>query len=98
MFEPIDAYKGDFARSYFYMTVRYYTEDGSWPGSDMTDGADLLPWAQDMLIEWHQSDPVSDKERERNQVIYGFQGNRNPFIDRPDFVAPDVRRHLGGGG
>jgi endonuclease I len=87
VFEPIDAYKGDFARTYFYMTARYYTEDGGWPGSDMTDGCTLLPWAQDMLIEWHLQDPVSEKERERNQVIYGFQGNRNPFIDRPDFVA-----------
>ena len=35
-FEPIDAYKGDFARSYFYMSVRYYTEDASWPSSEMT--------------------------------------------------------------
>jgi endonuclease I len=85
--EPIDAYKGDFARSYFYMTVRYYTEDGAWPGSDMTDGADLEPWALDMLLEWHQQDPVSEKELERNHVLYGFQGNRNPFIDRPEFAV-----------
>ncbi len=87
VFEPIDAYKGDFARSYFYMTVRYYTEDAGWPGSPMTNGADLEPWAQTMLYGWHQLDPVSDKERERNQVVFGYQGNRNPFIDRPDFAA-----------
>lgn len=86
VFEPIDDFKGDFARTYFYMTTRYYTEDGSWPGSDMTDGCDLLPWARDMLIEWHGQDPVSEKERERNQVIYGIQHNRNPFIDRPEFA------------
>ncbi len=86
VFEPIDEYKGDFARSYFYVTARYYTEDGSWPGSDMTDGADLLPWAINMLIEWHLDDPVSRKELERNGTIYTMQGNRNPFIDRPEFV------------
>jgi len=86
VFEPIDAYKGDFARSYFYVTARYYGEDGSWPGSDMTDGADLLPWATNMLIEWHLDDPVSRKELERNGTIYTIQGNRNPFIDRPEFV------------
>ena len=87
VFEPIDAYKGDFARSYFYMTVRYYTEDAAWPGSDMTDGADLLPWALDMLYAWHVADPVSAKERERNHVLFGVQNNRNPFIDHPEYVA-----------
>lgn len=87
VFEPIDAYMGDFARSYFYMSARYYTEDGAWPSSEMTDGADLLPWAQAMLYEWHVADPVSNKERERNQVVFGYQGNRNPFIDHPEYVA-----------
>jgi len=85
--EPIDAFKGDFARSYFYMVVRYYTEDAGWPGSGMTDGADLLPWAESMLYEWHVADPVSTKERARNQAIFGFQGNRNPFIDHPEYAA-----------
>lgn len=86
-FEPIDAYKGDLARTYFYMSARYVTEDGGWPGGPMTDGADLLPWAIDMLYAWHVADPVSAKERERNHAVYGFQGNRNPFIDHPEFVA-----------
>jgi hypothetical protein len=86
VFEPIDAYKGDFARSYFYVMARYYQEDGSWPGSDMTSGSDLLPWAEDMLLEWHEQDPVSRKEIERNQAVYEIQNNRNPFIDRPEFV------------
>jgi len=85
-FEPIDAYKGDFARSYFYMTTRYYLEDGGWSTSPMTDHADLLPWAVDMLLEWHAQDPVSQKEIDRNGTVYGFQGNRNPFIDRPEFA------------
>jgi endonuclease I len=86
VFEPIDAYKGDLARTYFYMTTRYFTEDAGWPGSPMTDGADILPWAVDMLLEWHTEDPVSQKELERNATIYTIQNNRNPFIDRPEFA------------
>ncbi len=86
VFEPIDAYKGDFARNYFYMATRYLGEDSLWPGSDMVDGAVLRPWAEDMLIEWHLSDPVSAKETERNDAVYAIQGNRNPFIDHPEFV------------
>jgi endonuclease I len=86
-FEPIDAYKGDLARTYFYMSTRYYTEDAGWPGGPMTDGADLLPWAVDMLLEWHEEDPVSWKELERNATIYAIQNNRNPFIDRPEFAT-----------
>jgi len=86
VFEPIDAYKGDLARTYFYMTTRYFTEDAAWPGSPMTDGADLLPWAVDMLLDWHTDDPVSQKELERNTAIYTIQNNRNPFIDRPEFA------------
>ncbi len=85
-FEPIDEYKGDFARTYFYVTVRYYTEDAAWTTSPMTDGADILPWAVNMLLDWHEADPVSRKELERNGEIYGMQGNRNPFIDRPEFA------------
>jgi endonuclease I len=86
VFEPIDAYKGDFARAYFYMTTRYLGEDGSWPGSPMADGAVLRPWAEAMLLEWHAADPVSQKEIDRNEAVYAIQSNRNPYIDRPDFV------------
>jgi len=86
VFEPIDAYKGDLARTYFYMATRYFTEDAGWPGSPMTDGADLFPWAVSMLLEWHQQDPVSLKEIDRNSTIFGFQMNRNPFIDHPEFA------------
>lgn len=85
-FEPIDEYKGDFARTFFYVTVRYYTEDAAWSTSAMTDGADILPWAVNMLLDWSEADPVSRKELERNGAIYGMQHNRNPFIDRPEFA------------
>ncbi|MFH0777447.1 MAG: endonuclease [Candidatus Eisenbacteria bacterium] len=86
VFEPIDEFKGDLARTYFYMSVRYYSEDAAWPGSPMTDGAELLPWAVDMLLGWHAEDPVSQKEVDRNGAVYALQNNRNPFIDRPEFA------------
>ena len=47
-----------------------YGEDAAWPGSPMTDGADLRPWALAMMREWHESDPVSPKEIERNGTVY----------------------------
>lgn len=85
-FEPIDSFKGDLARTYFYMATRYYTEDGSWKDWAMANGAELKPWAIAMLLEWHHMDPVSAKEIARNNAIYGLQHNRNPFIDNPDYV------------
>ncbi|MBS4061226.1 MAG: endonuclease [Bacteroidetes bacterium] len=87
VFEPIDAYKGDFARGIMYMNVRYYSQDGNWPGSDMTDGAELLGWAKALMLKWHNQDPVSQKEINRNNGIFAIQQNRNPFIDRPEFAA-----------
>ena len=49
------------------------------------------------LLEWHELDPVDDFERNRNNVIYSFQGNRNPFIDHPelvDFLWGDLQQEL----
>jgi len=86
VFEPLDEYKGDLARAYFYMSARYYGEDTSWPGSAMTDGAQLLPWALDMMLAWSDADPVSVKEIERNSAVYVYQQNRNPFVDHPEYV------------
>ena len=86
VFEPIDEYKGDFARSYFYMSTRYYTEDASWPGSNMTTGAQLKPWARSMMLQWSTQDPVSQKEIDRNNGVYLYQHNRNPFIDNPQWA------------
>ena len=85
VFEPVDEYKGDLARTYFYMSVRYYTEDNSWPGSPMTIGSQLKVWALDMLAQWNDQDPVSEKEFDRNNKVYQIQDNRNPFIDHPEF-------------
>jgi M6 family metalloprotease-like protein len=92
-FEPIDEYKGDFARSYFYLATRYASSISGWTTSPMIDGDDsdsdgsvFEEWALNMLIEWHTNDPVSQKEMTRNDAIYLKQNNRNPFIDNPDYV------------
>ncbi|MEI6436512.1 MAG: endonuclease [Bacteroidota bacterium] len=88
VFEPRDDFKGDFARTYFYMETRYYNEDAGWAGSPMTSGAQLLPWAQAMMLQWSLLDPVSQKEINRNDSIYkNIQHNRNPFIDHPEYAG-----------
>jgi endonuclease I len=86
VFEPIDDYKGDVARSYFYMSTRYLTEDASWSTSGATNKSVLLPWQVNVLLQWHHQDTVSTKEVERNNDIYGIQNNRNPFIDHPEWA------------
>ena len=86
VFEPIDEYKGDIARGYFYMSVRYYSEDSDWGMSGMTNKSEILPWAMTMLLRWSDEDPVSDKEIARNNAVYGYQNNRNPFIDHPEYA------------
>lgn len=86
VFEPIDEYKGDFARAHLYMAVRYYGEDSSWDITDMTNKSQPKEWATTMLLQWHSDDPVSQKETDRNNEVYVLQGNRNPFIDNPNFA------------
>lgn len=87
VFEPIDEYKGDFARAIMYMSVRYYTEDSGWGSSDMTTKSEIKPWAIQMLLRWNEQDPVSQKEINRNNAIYNdYQHNRNPFVDHPEYV------------
>jgi endonuclease I len=86
VFEPINEYKGDFARTYFYMLTRYMDEVSNW-SSDMLSGNDFATWAKEMLLEWNEEDPVSLKETDRNNAVYEIQNNRNPFIDHPEYVA-----------
>ncbi|MEA2041694.1 MAG: endonuclease, partial [Bacteroidota bacterium] len=85
IFEPIDVFKGDFARAYFYIATRYKNELSEWSG-DSFSGDNLSGWTADMLIEWHQADPVSQKEIDRNDAVYDIQGNANPYIDHPEWV------------
>lgn len=85
-FEPIDDYKGDIARSIFYMSTRYYTEDASWTAAAFANKAELYQWAIDLLLSWHHLDPVSAKETNRNNAVYSIQNNRNPYIDHPEWA------------
>ena len=86
VFEPIDEFKGDFARSYFYMMTRYKNIVSGW-NSDMLNGDNLEPWAANMLVEWAQNDTVSQKEIDRNNDVHDIQHNRNPFIDHPEYIC-----------
>lgn len=88
VFEPIDEYKGDLARSYFYMVTCYQDSLATWK-TDMLDntGRDLFSaWSKELLLKWHRLDPVSQKELKRNEAVYAIQKNRNPFIDHPELV------------
>jgi hypothetical protein len=84
VFEPVDEYKGDFARTYFYFTTRYMntsvTNGGGVFGATF---GDLKSWSVDLFLKWHRQDPVSEKERARNNAVEAHQKNRNPFIDYP---------------
>ncbi len=93
VFEPINEYKGDIARAILYMIVRYESQLPQWKSNsnanDILDGSvypGLDPWHLRLLYKWHNQDPVSDKERKRNDSVYVILGNRNPFIDRPEWV------------
>ena len=86
LFYPGDEWKGDVARIIMYMYLRY---PGQCDAVNSATGPITYAIQNDMpdlLIEWNQEDPVSDFEITRNDVIYSYQGNRNPFIDNP-FLA-----------
>ncbi|MES2702301.1 MAG: endonuclease [Bacteroidota bacterium] len=85
-FEPIDSFKGDIARTYFYVSTCYRNDSTRFVTWEMATLVALKPWAAAMLLEWHHLDPVSKKEKDRNNAIYALQNNRNPFIDRPEFA------------
>ena len=76
VYEPHDDVKGDVARIVFYMATMYL---------DLNVESGILG-QMSILLEWHNLDPVDDFERNRNEVIYSYQGNRNPFIDYPQLV------------
>jgi endonuclease I len=89
VFEPVDAYKGDFARNYFYMATRYMNSFASWETNvtHVIDGNNFTAWTINLLIKWHELDPVSTKEIDRNNAAHDIQGNRNPYIDHPEYVC-----------
>ena len=111
VFEPKDEYKGDFARTYFYVITCYgrdlYGQYPDLPPTSKKSGygwrldnasvgsqyamqndnyLEFQPWEQELLIQWHRKDPVSEKEIKRADAVSNFQHNRNPFIDYPYFA------------
>lgn len=113
VFEPIDEFKGDIARMIFYAATRYEgllsqfdTSNTRNPFYNNTE-ISVRPWLLNVLKEWHVLDPVSEREIDRNNKVYALQGNRNPFVDHPEYVnliwgspdtsditAPDVPIYL----
>ncbi len=100
VFEPADEYKGDFARTYFYIMTAYddipWREDKGGEALYTISGGriDLQPWAASMLLKWAEEDPVDTKEMNRNEEIFKCQKNRNPFIDYPvlaDYIWGDKK-------
>jgi endonuclease I len=91
--EPPDSVKGDIARALLYMAVRYTGDAGNEPRLVLTDNtAEISSTNTAMgryttLLKWHFADPVSAAEQARNEGVYSYQRNRNPFVDHPEWVA-----------
>ncbi|MCX6209749.1 MAG: endonuclease [Bacteroidetes bacterium] len=93
VFEPVDSFKGDVARSFLYFVTRYENDVTTFATNvDAAQSFDASTFPSikinylKLMIKWHKLDPVSTKEKTRNNAAYSFQGNRNPFIDRPEYV------------
>ena len=99
VFEPVDRFKGDVARALLYFAVRYegklgafnFTTNAADPTKDQNplDGSEEKAyenWYIAMLLSWHQQDPVSQREIDRNNAVFNIQKNRNPFVDHPEWV------------
>ena len=106
VFEPMNEYKGDFARGYFGTMIKW--ANGDYQTFTTGDGAAIFNTAYDaahyygltgygvaLLLKWHREDPVSQKEIDRNDGIQSQQGNRNPFIDYPELVEYIWGEHSG---
>ncbi len=91
VFEPIDEFKGDIARIYFYFITRYENQVSNWGSFAMFDGSSdqvLQTTFLSILLEWHSNDSVSQKEIDRNNnIYYNHQNNRNPFVDHPEYAS-----------
>ncbi|MGB1308591.1 MAG: endonuclease [Oceanihabitans sp.] len=95
VFEPIDEFKGDIARMVLYFAVRYEDNwnDSGWsshtaPNNMLNGTSDQFyeTWYINLLYSWHIQDPVSQREIDRNNAAYDYQGNANPFINHPEYV------------
>jgi len=95
IFEPIDEYKGDIARMHLYVATRYEEFAEQWATVNSRGRVVFVgqafpffeDWYINLLVRWHEMDPVSQKELDRNDAVFAIQGNRNPFIDHPEYVG-----------
>lgn len=113
-FEPTDEWKGDVSRCLFYMATRYSdkkdTNTKAEPYLVLTDDTSIkddndkcygVQYNLSTLIDWNESDPVSQYEIHRNNLIYhNVQNNRNPYVDHPEWVrkvfAPNTESSFSG--
>ena len=93
VFEPIDSFKGDFARAYLYVVTRYQDSIVFWPGRSSSSNVlsgnkypGLNSWILQLCVKWSKLDPPSAFEKQRNDGVYSLQTNRNPYIDHPNWV------------
>ncbi len=89
VFEPINDFKGDIARMIFYFVTRYESKLSTFSTGNMLGGSSypgLQNWELQVLLAWNSADPVSQREIDRNNAAYIYQGNRNPYIDNPSWV------------
>ncbi|MCD0465689.1 endonuclease [Flavobacterium sp. ENC] len=88
VFEPVNAFKGDIARMYFYFATRYENTVAGYSYA-MFDGSSNKVFTTaflNVLLAWNAQDPVSAREIARNNAVYARQNNRNPYIDHPEYV------------
>ena len=81
VFEPRDSRKGDIARALLYFYIRYAVD------GEIDVDLSNFEVEEATLLQWHQQDPPDTFEKQRNALVFRAQGNRNPFIDHPEFVA-----------
>ena len=90
VWEPADEWKGDFARTYFYMATCYSHYTSLWTTTEglltVDPSSPLLmrPWVYNLMLEWAEADPIDEIEQQRCDAICEIQGNRNPFVDYPE--------------
>ncbi|WP_052245808.1 endonuclease [Sporosarcina sp. ZBG7A] len=86
--EPPDRVKGDVARMIFYMATRYEKGDkvDLELNEKLNNGKNPYHGKLSVLLQWHEQDPIDEFEQNRNNMIFEIQGNRNPFIDHPEWV------------
>ena len=102
VFEPVDQYKGDFARGYMGVMASWNKDMTKAEGSNFFQSSysastnyGLTAYGVALLMKWHREDPVSQKEIDRNNGIQETQGNRNPFIDYPYLAEYIWGEHAG---